>query len=550
MPPARISNIARNMLKCCSIISLLLLTYTHAGLHSLPMPGKFFGFNVPQWEDFGGNNWSDPMFTGNVTSTLQPGFIRYPGGTVANYWDWKRGGFFVDGRINWTASKVSWYAHQPYLPYTYTDLALACNATRATPIFVVNMLYSNLSYELAGLFAAKKAGLSVQYVELANEIYQSNDDLLRRWPTAADYAAEANEWAAAICSAFGDDVYVSAVSAYTDHSGHEAQRYWDFGSVSYRSSLDTRVIKGLTIHMYQGSGHHCQPKRGRGRGSWGNASAQQHQFDSFKSPGGVATLLDNARRTMQVLTDATDASTPPGLSIAVTEFNMYDTCGPIRQTWAHGLYVGIMAQRLLATPRVHHATLHALAGNPMFTALYTYNNTLGGLLLKDYPVPPYTQPYTPTAGGMVIAAANNAARGGGVGAGVGAGATTAQEVVFDANGHPDAHILARESNVTGVIFRASNQTSASVLGLFLINVGAQSHMLHLPTQWVPKSCMLRGSIITAVSGPTEWITSPASVHISLFNVTNSGSNENERERRQSLTLSVPAYAVLHAVKWC
>ena len=285
------------MLRVLQTVSLLTQS---AQLRSLSHPGTFFGFNVPQWEDFGGNNWSEPMFTGNVSSVLQPGFIRYPGGTVANYWDWKRGGFFTDGRINWTASKVSWYSKQPYLPYRYADLVIACNATKAIPIFVVNMLYSDLSYELEGLFAAKKAGLRVQYIELSNEVYQSNDDLLRRWPTSSDYATEANEWAAAIRDNFGDDVFVSAVSAYSDHCGAEAQRYWDFASIAYRSALNTTVIKGLTIHMYQGSGHHCAPKRGLGRGSWGNASAQQAQFNDFTSPGGVARLVNNARRSLQV----------------------------------------------------------------------------------------------------------------------------------------------------------------------------------------------------------------------------------------------------------
>ena len=521
-------------------------SHSHASSHSLPLAGKFFGFNAPQWEDFGGNNWSNPMFIGNVSATLQPGFIRYPGGTVANYWDWKRGAFFVDGRINWTASKVSWYRDQPYRPYTYADLAIACNATKATPIFVVNMLYSNLTYELEGLHAAEKAGLMVQYVELSNEIYQSNDDILRRWPTSADYAAEANKWAAAIFNHFGDDVFISAVSAYSDHSGVEAQRYWDFASMTYRSSLNTDVIKGLTIHMYQGSGHSCEPKHGKGKGSWGNSSAQQAQFDDFKSPGGVARLIDNARRSMQVLSDARAARIPPGLSIGVTEFNMYDTCGPIRQTWAHGLYVGVMVQRLLATPRIHHATLHALSGNPMFTALYTYNNTLAGLLLKNYSAVPYTQPYTPTPAGIVIAAANIAARGGGD------TSTTTQEVIFDANGHLAAHMFANESNVTGNIFLPSGNTPQHVVGLFLLNVGPRASVLQLPTQWVVKGCVLRGKIVSALSGPTSWVTSTDSVFVSAFelNATESVHVKNERGYGQISSVLVPPYAVAHAVQQC
>ena len=42
-----------------------------------------------QWEDFKDNDWSESMFTGNVSSVLQPGCIRYSGDTVINYWYWK-----------------------------------------------------------------------------------------------------------------------------------------------------------------------------------------------------------------------------------------------------------------------------------------------------------------------------------------------------------------------------------------------------------------------------------------------------------------------------
>ena len=73
----------------------------------------------------------------------------------------------------------------------------------------------------------------------------------------------------------------------------------------------------------------------------------------------------------------------------------------------------------------------------------------------------YTQPYAPTAAGIVIAAANIAARG------AGNAATAVQEIVFDTNGLPNVHLPANESNVTGLIFLASNSTRPQqIVGLF------------------------------------------------------------------------------------
>ena len=129
----------------------------------LPTGGRFVGLNVVQTQSWSGS-WTDSAYTAGVSTRLLPGFLRYPGGTVGNYWDWKTGWFLTD--VNWTASNVAWYANIEKRPYTLSDFVIGVRATGATPVLSLNMLTSNLSYQLAGLHAAAALGLNVSVVEL------------------------------------------------------------------------------------------------------------------------------------------------------------------------------------------------------------------------------------------------------------------------------------------------------------------------------------------------------------------------------------------------
>ena len=57
----------------------------------------------------------------------------------------------------------------------------------------------------------------------ANEMYESADDVVARFPTAADYAEEANAWARAVRSAF-PRATVAVVGSYSEHYGSDARR--------------------------------------------------------------------------------------------------------------------------------------------------------------------------------------------------------------------------------------------------------------------------------------------------------------------------------------
>ena len=305
-------------------------------------------------------------------------------------------------------------------------------------------------------------------------MYESADDVVARFPTAADYAEEANAWARAVRSAF-PRATVAVVGSYSEHYGSDARRKsWN---EEVYAKLDPSAANGLILHIYQGSGlGSCTPVHGLGEGSWGSAADQAKQYAALTTGGGVDKMLDVPRRVLRNITDAHTA--PAQLRIVVTEFNMFDRCGPVRLTWAHGLYVAIMAQRLLAHERIELAAYHALGGNPMFTALYTFNSTLSGLLLNGVAAPP-TPPYAPTAPGLVIASLNRASQ----------GAVIAREQTFSAL-----------ANVTGFVFTDGE----SPVGLWLVNSGTTAAEIAAPADVTDE---LVGSVMRA--DPTAWITDAA-----------------------------------------
>jgi hypothetical protein len=91
---------------------------------------------------------------------LDAGTLRYPGGTEADFFNWRTG----DSTKNPRGYR-----------FTLSVLQKAYQATRATPIFDLNVLapghQQSAADQVAMLTNAKKLGLPVKYVEIGNELY-------------------------------------------------------------------------------------------------------------------------------------------------------------------------------------------------------------------------------------------------------------------------------------------------------------------------------------------------------------------------------------------
>jgi alpha-L-arabinofuranosidase len=138
------------------------------------------------------------LTTGNMVALmarLRPGMIRYPGGTVTHGWDWQQ------GRM---PSRPSSQVH-PII-----DVKTLSDALGAQVVVVLDIVNSSLENQMAMLRELRKIGVAFRHVELGNEIYAQDEVYAARFPTGADYGAEANRWAAAVKAEFRD-VQVAAL---------------------------------------------------------------------------------------------------------------------------------------------------------------------------------------------------------------------------------------------------------------------------------------------------------------------------------------------------
>ena len=134
-----------------------------------------------------GPQWDNSPFD-SVLKKFAPGVIRYPGGTVANYWSWPDG-WFQPGK--WPGEPAK--AVNDTLPVFGAALA----AAGAAPLFDLNTVTINgaigsaaenaalLGQQLQALQSAAGDGLPVTMVELGNELYQSG--YISTGPDGQDY---------------------------------------------------------------------------------------------------------------------------------------------------------------------------------------------------------------------------------------------------------------------------------------------------------------------------------------------------------------------------
>ncbi|MBK7967242.1 MAG: hypothetical protein IPK10_19500 [Bacteroidetes bacterium] len=105
--------------------------------------------------------------------------LRYPGGTLGNYWDWRKG-WFLSGHDLPNGILLP-ENYNPLIPvntgnYLFDDKLetfLKClSSSYAKPMWQMNVLTSDFNYQLATLYASKVAGVKSEYVELGNNHLQ------------------------------------------------------------------------------------------------------------------------------------------------------------------------------------------------------------------------------------------------------------------------------------------------------------------------------------------------------------------------------------------
>lgn len=380
------------MKKSLSLIAIHVLSLATA-FPEAPIRPDALGYNN---NFIRGGTWTDPDIVAAFKS-LSPGNVRYPAGTLANYWDWRRGGIdtsLPDLPHGWKNTRAKTYGLR--------ELKIACEATGATPVWVLNMLHSDLKEQLAMLREARDLDLPVTCVELGNEYYLQSPAYVARFPTAQDYAAEASRWSVAIKAEF-PQAETAAVGAAVRRGDDARRTTWNAKVIPLLKGVDA-----VTFHIYQGSGlgnpdmlmeaaglvkEDGPPKKGM----WGTRNAQQVQWDVFQTDKGLRNML--SMPTARVAEMKELELLPPGTKAWITEYNLFDRTGPIRGTWAHGLVAAELALKLAGDERVALTCFHDTYGDPVFAAIFNNSKGFDGLLVEE---PPPTVPNALTASGRAL----------------------------------------------------------------------------------------------------------------------------------------------------
>ena len=282
----------------------------------------------------------------------QGGTIRYPGGAIANYWNWQ------SGSVNQPAATTSTGRSKPGrvqdYGFTLQTLLGIVRETGTTPVFDLNLLTSTLPDQLQMLHTAQSLGIPVRYVELGNEFYLDNSNYLKVFPTAASYARSVAQWAPAIRAAF-PDAQIAAVGSLPQDTARE--RSWN----STLLSIAGADINAVTLHDYVAP--------------------------IGKDPGPAQVLAaaqTSWRSTQQVM-----AAIPSRYRIWFTEFNLsrrgLSGGEPARgTTWLHGLYVAEMVALFDQSPRVQLDDFWDLFSDPStgaFTSGQVPQPTVAGTAL-------------------------------------------------------------------------------------------------------------------------------------------------------------------------
>jgi hypothetical protein len=142
---------------------------------------------------------ADPFYEHLIDSQVKTGMLasmhlaytRFPGGTVANYYDWKRGLIFVTGYPNSSAYTNYWVTLAGKIATTFPDgisfeqFKPFADALGAEVVLVPNLETATVADQTAWLAGLAGEGVVPTHIELGNEFWvaMGNDpNVIARWP--------------------------------------------------------------------------------------------------------------------------------------------------------------------------------------------------------------------------------------------------------------------------------------------------------------------------------------------------------------------------------
>ncbi len=307
---------------------------------SQPLRHSLYGFNTNMISgDYG---YLDDDFV-TLTKTLAPKTLRFPGGTVGNFYHWEAAGFFENEMASTLNPQLNRRNKNNYAKLqerrngiiTFDDFMQLCHTLHITPIIVVNLWTGTPEESASWVRYAKNKGYQITYWELGNEIYLPN--YLNKYPTVETYIAEAKKHAAAM-KAVNPDIKLSVCASPLGFHKEgwlvkQQQRKWDEGLAA-----DPTFYDAYTVHAYA------------------YKAVRNVEIETMRGylmgwiHFGVAEALDYYQKLF------------PNKEMWITEWNIANPVNRVANTQLHAMYVGDFFLKMLTMPNATHANFHVIAG--------------------------------------------------------------------------------------------------------------------------------------------------------------------------------------------
>lgn len=348
--------------------------------------------------------------------------LRYPGGTLGNYWDWRRGWFLRNYDLQNSVLLPADYNENPPATSGFDDrleIFLDCIASSyAIPMWQWNVLSSDSKYQLATLYAAREKGIRKQYVELGNELYLAHTDNRNVYPNVDNYSEMAIDWASQIKNIppFGN-IKIAALGAENASIDEPGRRIFWLSNLLAKVGSNSD-ISAITLHQYE---------RAKFSGAKDDISCV---CDAALLPADFEFALSKGIIDAQeMVDDEVSQIANYGKEVWITEFNLFDKKHAIHGSWFHALYVSAMLMTYLKAENVTKIMPHTLVGDGIFSGIFSSNDglsfgTTGGFQnpasCQCGPAGGVTDPWEFTALGNAMALVSAA----------GDGATSVSEMAF------------------------------------------------------------------------------------------------------------------------
>ncbi len=223
-----------------------------------PLPEKIFGANA---DPFIEQLTNDPSKIQEVTQTA-PAVLRFPGGSLANYYDWRDGQLHLDPRPNSSSYYKFWVdlaqriaqAHPSGTHYEQY-VSFAQQVGNADILIVPNLETSSISEQTAWFNTLASENMTPKYIELGNEFWVAmggDPNVMKVWPDEPTSMNVMHQYVQAFAPIVGTDAKfaVQASGASYNYQPNDPHPFiqrlikWD------EALAPADWFQAVTVHLY------------------------------------------------------------------------------------------------------------------------------------------------------------------------------------------------------------------------------------------------------------------------------------------------------------